>query len=778
MSRKGFRFVKKIPKKNAICVLRSSVRNFIYFSIFIFPLLIFLFSCASTPIQNNFSNDDDSELIRLASDVSREMLAADFWISRAKNPDEIRMSQAEIAAWNRENEKINLPGTNFKIISDLRKIDSVVTSSEIRGDIVRLSQKNSWFKKVETKNGEEIQALTQKEIRAIYDKMNYSALEVEKDFPVKKAICVRRSDMRLVPDETFFSDDKEYWFDDIAQNSGILVGEPVLVLWESKGGDWLYVRAAFCNGWVRSADFAFCSDVEFERYFDYAEKNSRDFVTIIEERFTLLSDYIVNTDDESFGDMELFMGTFRFTASWTDFEGAFPFREPYASFLVELPYRKKDGSLGIAHASIPAGKCNLGLLDFTAKNVLNLAFKPLGNRYGWGGMAKNRDCSEYLKDIYRCFGFNFPRNSRAQLSMAGKTLDFEEKSLYEREKLISSLEEGTVMGFPGHVFMYLGNVDGKIYVISALGAYYEKKEEIDVENSEITNKLLPVNANSVNVNTLSVLRKNGKSWLEVLTQSKSFLPEKSWEDERIFINSKWQFAEFSKINSGCAFLYKSRGKRKNITVAVNAGHGTRGGSLQKTFSHPDKSPKVTGGTNASGSVESISVSDGMIFKDGKTESEVNLRTARLLKELLLKAGYDVLMIRDNTDVQFDNIARTVIANNNAKIHIAIHFDGDSAKDDKGCFYCSVPEEIKNLPNVKNHWKESERLGEFLIKGLEKQKLPIYNEGKMEIDLTQTSFSTIPTVDIELGNEYSETSTVELEKRAKGLFEGIESFFGF
>ena len=154
-------------------------------------------------------------------------------------------------------------------------------------------------------------------------------------------------------------------------------------------------------------------------------------------------------------------------------------------------------------------------------------------------------------------------------------------------------------------------------------------------------------------------------------------------ETQIMLNSKWQFADFSKINSGNAVLYKADKKRKHVTVAVNAGHGTTGGSSVKTFSHPDKSPKVTGGTNAAGAVESIAVSDGMTFKNGKTEAEVNLRTARFFKERLLLAGYDVLMIRDSDDTQLDNIARTVIANNAADIHIAIHFDGDYEKEGQG-----------------------------------------------------------------------------------------------
>lgn len=64
----------------------------------------------------------------------------------------------------------------------------------------------------------------------------------------------------------------------------------------------------------------------------------------------------------------------------------------------------------------------------------------------------------------------------------------------------------------------------------------------------------------------------------------------------------------------------------------------------------------------------------------------------------------------------------------------------------------------------------------LINGLESQSLKIYKAGREEIDLTQTSYSEIPTVDIELGNQCTVFSAENLEKRAKGIFSGIENYF--
>jgi N-acetylmuramoyl-L-alanine amidase len=42
-------------------------------------------------------------------------------------------------------------------------------------------------------------------------------------------------------------------------------------------------------------------------------------------------------------------------------------------------------------------------------------------------------------------------------------------------------------------------------------------------------------------------------------------------------------------------------------------------------------------------------------------------------------------------------------------------------------------------------------------------------------LTQTSYSTIPSVDIELGNQCSDHSDKKMEKLADGLLRGINSY---
>ena len=246
--------------------------------------------------------------------------------------------------------------------------------------------------------------------------------------------------------------------------------------------------------------------------------------------------------------------------------------------------------------------------------------------------------------------------------------------------------------------------------------------------------------------------------------------------QKIGLNSSWKYAKYAKITSGYAVFYRAKENRKEITIGVNAGHGTKGGGAVKTQCHPDGSPKVTGGTTAAGATTAMAVSGGMQFRDGTAESTVTLQMAKILKEKLLEEGYDVLMIRNQKDVQLDNVARTVICNNVADCHIALHWDGDGLSYDKGCFAITVPDGIKKMEPVASHWKEHEELGAALIKGLRKQNVKICGNGFQDVDLTQTSYSTVPSVDIELGNQSSDHSDKTLENLADGLVKGINQFF--
>ena len=244
----------------------------------------------------------------------------------------------------------------------------------------------------------------------------------------------------------------------------------------------------------------------------------------------------------------------------------------------------------------------------------------------------------------------------------------------------------------------------------------------------------------------------------------------------VSLDPSWKYADFSVINSGVAKLYRAKQNRRDVVIGVNAGHGTKGGDKEKTYCHPDKSPKVTGGSTAQGAIKATAVSSGMTFSDGTPEAEVTLKTAQILRDKLLAEGYDVLMLRDGVDVQLDNIARTVICNNTSACMISLHWDGDGLDYDKGCFYISTPEGLREMEPVSDHWEDHHKLGEALVEGLREQGAKIYQDGTMPVDLTQTSYSCIPSIDVELGNQSSAHDEETLSQLADGLVKGVKKLY--
>ena len=292
-------------------------------------------------------------------------------------------------------------------------------------------------------------------------------------------------------------------------------------------------------------------------------------------------------------------------------------------------------------------------------------------------------------------------------------------------------------------------------------------------NDAATSKLTSAKKTSAKQTTAKQTTKKVEPTTKKKTKKKKVV--KKIVKKKVKFKKKWKYAKYSKIHTGKAVLYKHNWGKKRITVAVNAGHGTRGGERYKTRCHPDKTPKLVSGSTRAGARYSPSISSGTGLK-GKSEAAATLSMAKILKKQLLNAGFDVLMIREKSDVQLDNIARTVIANKYADCHLAIHYDSSSSN--KGAFFLSVPnnKHYRNMEPVKSHWRQHNKFGRCTIWGIRKTGNKVHGRGSMAMDLTQTSFSTIPSIDLEVGDKDTSTSKKTQSKMAKGILKGIKKYF--
>lgn len=260
------------------------------------------------------------------------------------------------------------------------------------------------------------------------------------------------------------------------------------------------------------------------------------------------------------------------------------------------------------------------------------------------------------------------------------------------------------------------------------------------------------------------------------TAEPTVVPQEPLVEDKM-LDPGYEFADESQVHTDPAKLYTNRYANANgITVCVNAGHGTSGGDNYRTYCHPDHTPKVTGGSTSEGAIKATAIASGMEFADGTPERAVTLAEALLVRDELLRRGYNVLMIREAEDVQLDNIARTVLANNLADCHIAIHWD--STDWDKGAYYMSVPQydSYLSMYPVSETWQKSNALGDKLIEGLQANGVKIFEGGSMQMDLTQTSYSKVPSIDIELGDKTSDHSNEALAVLCKGVCDGVDLYF--
>ena len=152
---------------------------------------------------------------------------------------------------------------------------------------------------------------------------------------------------------------------------------------------------------------------------------------------------------------------------------------------------------------------NVGYLPYTTANIVTQAFKSLGNRYGWGGMMNAQDCSSYVREVYRCFGFELPRNTTWQAAMPADVTVMSDMTDDERKAVLDTLPAGAILIFNGHEMIYLGKDNN--------GLYYTINDVSSLVPPDQPGVI--VKPRSVIVNDLSTLRGNGSTWLANLTHA-------------------------------------------------------------------------------------------------------------------------------------------------------------------------------------------------------------------------------------------------------------------
>ncbi len=431
-------------------------------------------------------------LIRIP-EVTMEMLEPEFWIQKVVNPDQVIMSQEEIVAFN---------GNKKGVFAQFSQVgcSNIISGTDLKTIVEELGQP----KGERYLNGT---LLEQDYWDVLLAERNVDSIQQENQ--VQYGISTKRTAIRTLPSDDILADAPEFTFFDEMQNSSVMINEPVLVMQTSKSGNWYYVLTRYCGGWMHKEDVALCRSQK-----EWLEAQPQeDFLVVTGDKLRLEYDPV----NPAVSEYELSMGSRYLLAKPEEFPKSAEGRYAVDNYIIKLPTKAADGYLQYEYAYIQKSQdVHIGYLPYTRRNLLTLAFKADGDRYGWAGMYNARDCSQYMMELYRCFGINLARNSSGQASTKCKTLNVAGLSDERKQELLKLTPAGSILYFPGHIMMYLGEVDGHYYVISSAGSFRRQGTPEDVYP----------NYHSVLVNDLSVVRKNGKTWLESLAKCKII-----WENE-------------------------------------------------------------------------------------------------------------------------------------------------------------------------------------------------------------------------------------------------------
>ena len=227
---------------------------------------------------------------------------------------------------------------------------------------------------------------------------------------------------------------------------------PVFIMHTSKDGEFYYIMSEFMRGWVPVNKIKIYSQVAFSGI------QQMPFIRVIKDNTTI-------------GGVQYGIGDKVPLLSY-DKEQALVLT-PKGSYAAA----KMDGSYVIGNAL------------YDEKLMKEMAESQLENPYDWGGKAGYRDCSAYVRDLWRVFGADIPRSSGLQ-KLVGKKLIDKPKNQEEFYAVLRNAKPyRTLIFFKGHVIMYGGMEDGDYVIYHAVNSLRNDKGKKVLLSKVAKNKL-------------------------------------------------------------------------------------------------------------------------------------------------------------------------------------------------------------------------------------------------------------------------------------------------
>ena len=377
--------------------------------------------------------------------VADAQLSPDFWIARTQAPEAPLMARAAIEARNarllREDPSMH----------ELAALPATLARAQVAGWITALASPPT--RPLWDEAGRPV-------AKAVLDALaaNRALEAIPASQPTRFGMAVKRTAMRTFPTELRTFSAKGEADIDRFQESALFPGDPVVVAHASRDGRWLFVVSPRYAAWVEAGAIAAGSR---DAVLGYGQRTPYRIITGAKPRT------VFTREEPRLSELQLDMGT-RVPLARLAPDQPVNGQHPYSAWTLELPVRNADGSLAFAPALLPRIEdSRADYLPLTRANLIRQAFKFLGERYGWGHAYNARDCSGFVSEVYRSMGVQLPRNTSAQAvsPVFARTSFAADATRGTRMAAVGALEVGDLIYIPGHVMMYIGDIDGMPYVI-------------------------------------------------------------------------------------------------------------------------------------------------------------------------------------------------------------------------------------------------------------------------------------------------------------------------
>lgn len=421
-------------------------------------------------------------------------LSASFWQQQLADANNVLLTPAQIALRNSQ---------TFALQAEMQPLSELPAQYSAAQLLARISKVSSVPAATRyDANGQKVAAEKWQRYQALL-----ATERVAEQNPIRFGLVVRRTLLLAFPtlDRVFKQPDDV----DLSrfQETGLFPGQAVAVLHQSADKQWLLVQSFNYTGWIQAADLALG-----ERETVLAYTTQEPFLVVTGAK--IQTAYTPQMTDIS--ELQLDMGVRLPLLDAAQYGHNINGQNPASSYIVQLPRRLADGSLTFSAALIGRNQdVHTGYLPFTAANIVQQAFKFLGERYGWGHDYNGRDCTGFVSEVYSSFGFKMPRNSTEQgKGRYGTNQTFATNtSVADKQSVIMRAKAGDLFYLPGHVAMYLGEVQGQPFIIHDVHglAYQQNSAELyqGILNGVFVTPLLPLKVSA------------DKTYLDVIYNAKS-----------------------------------------------------------------------------------------------------------------------------------------------------------------------------------------------------------------------------------------------------------------